>query len=147
MSDYTPSLTDEQREAVLDWMELPTKPQVYEAVARCLPRCEPRNARRPHRSRKSSTPLRPHSLAGMRARTSPPGSGSRERSRDREYPRRSATGRPGIRPATCRPNAAGGDNWRPSARRVRAGARTSRPTGSRATPQWKPQRGLWRTRM
>lgn len=36
MSDYTPSLTDEQREAVLDWMELPTKPQVYEAVARML---------------------------------------------------------------------------------------------------------------
>lgn len=36
MSDYTPSLTDEQREAVLDWMELPTKPQVYEAVARMI---------------------------------------------------------------------------------------------------------------
>ena len=36
MSDYTPSLTDEQREAILDWMELPTKPLVYEAVARML---------------------------------------------------------------------------------------------------------------
>ena len=36
MSDYTPSLTDEQREAVLDWMELPTMPPVYEAVARML---------------------------------------------------------------------------------------------------------------
>ena len=36
VDDYTPSLTDEQREAVLDWMELPTKPLVYEAVARLI---------------------------------------------------------------------------------------------------------------
>ena len=36
MSEHKPTLTNKQREAVLDWMELPSKPQVYEAVARMI---------------------------------------------------------------------------------------------------------------